>query len=27
VFYTPELEERLGKVPSSVRRLDTHRDF
>ena len=27
VFYTPELEERLGKVPSRVRRLDTHRDF
>jgi len=27
VFYTPGLEERLGKVPSSVRRLDTHRDF
>ena len=27
VFYTPELERLLAKVPSSVRRLDTHREF
>ena len=27
MFYTPELERQLGKVPRSVRRLDTHREL